>query len=163
MHRIQCKFIKSERKLHYVVSLPIPSYSSLCVRCVPPCGAFGLGAVLCWRGLALFFSPASFARFCSSALLFSLSRSFSSLLSCLAFSFALSWAIMSAIIFFVSATPASSSAGRQALVSTPSDRAFSFFFSGWLGFSLCWDWIHAKASLVGFVGPATLATYAWWV
>ena len=43
MHRKQCKFIKIERKLHYVVSLPIPSCSSPCVRCVPPCGAFGLG------------------------------------------------------------------------------------------------------------------------
>ena len=74
---------------------------------------------------------------------------------------ALSWAIMSAIIFFVSATPASSSVGRRALVSTPWDRAFSFSFSGLLGFSLCREWTHAKASLVGFPGPATLATDSW--
>ena len=155
MHRIQSKFIKIERRLHHrrIVAHTFLLLSLCAVRSSVQC--FGS-----WRSWSFFFS-ASFVRFCSSALLFSLSRSFSSLFSCLAFLLALSWAIMSAIIFFVSATPASSSAGRRALVSTPWDRAFSFSFSGWLGFSLCREWIHAKASLVGFVGPATLATDAW--
>ena len=155
MHRIQCKFIKIEGTLHHrrIVAHPLLLFSLCAVRSYVRC-------FRSWRSWSLFFT-ASFARFCSSALLSSLSRSFSSLYSCLAFSLALSWAIMSAIIFFVSATGASSSAGRRALVSTPWDRAFPFSLSGWLGFSLCRGWIHTKASLVGFVGPATLATDAW--
>ena len=140
MHRIQCKFIKIEQKLHHrcIVAHTFLLFSLCAVRS-------SLRCFRSWRSWSFFFS-ASFARFCSSALLFCLSRSFSSLFSCLAFSLALSWALMSAIIFLVSATPASSSAGRRALVSTPWDRAFSFSFSGRLGLSLCRDVMASNSS-----------------
>ena len=70
MHRIQCKFIKMERKLHHrrIVAHTFLLFSLCAVRSSMRC-------FQSWRSWSFFFS-ASVARFCSSALLFSLFRSF---------------------------------------------------------------------------------------
>ena len=70
MHRIQCKFIKIEGKLHHrrTVAHTFLLFSLCAVRS-------SVGCFRSWRSCS-FFVSASFARFCSSAPLFSLSALF---------------------------------------------------------------------------------------